>query len=95
MRDLAQSTTNYPLKLETINALNIIMAHGPSSEASIASRASKFFPFGAHPQIEMIELGRGLQALRGYFSSVRTSVNRIIVSVNVATGAFYKSGSLL
>jgi eukaryotic translation initiation factor 2C len=96
VQDLAQPTSNYPLKLETIQALNVLMAHGPSSDANITTAGgNKFYPFGNHPQLQIADLGTGLQALRGYFSSVRTSVNRILVNVNVATGAFYKSGPLL
>jgi eukaryotic translation initiation factor 2C len=96
LRDLAQPTSNYPLKLETIQALNVIMGHGSGSDRSIATASgNKFFPFGNHPQLQMAPLGGGLDALRGYFTSVRTSVNRILVNVNVATGAFYKSGPLL
>jgi eukaryotic translation initiation factor 2C len=82
VRNLAQPSSNYPLKLETIQALNVIMGHGPGSDRS-------------HPQVQIAPLGGGLDALRGYFTSVRTSVNRILVNVNVATGAFYKSGPLI
>jgi eukaryotic translation initiation factor 2C len=96
LRDLAQPTSNYPLKLETIQALNVIMAHGPSSESNIAvAGGNKFYPFGDHPQLQVAALGGGLQAVRGYFSSVRTSVNRLLLNVNVATGAFYMPGPLL
>ncbi|KAL6709045.1 hypothetical protein ACN47E_002172 [Coniothyrium glycines] len=96
VKDLSQPTTNYPLKSETIQALNVIMTYGPSSDANITTAGgNKFYPFGRHPQLMSADLGFGLQALRGYFSSVRTSVNRILVNVNVATGAFYKSGPLL
>lgn len=96
LKDLAQSTSTYPLKLETIQALNVIMAHGPSSDSNVTTAGgNKFYPFGNHPQLQIADLGSGLQALRGYFSSVRTSVNRILVNVNVATGAFYKPGPLL
>jgi eukaryotic translation initiation factor 2C len=96
LKDLAQPTSNYPLKLETIQALNVIMAHGPGSDANITvASGNKFYPFGNHPQLQVAPLGGGLQAVRGYFSSVRTSVNRLLVNVNVATGAFYKPGPLL
>jgi eukaryotic translation initiation factor 2C len=96
LQDLAQPTSQYPLKLETIQALNVLMAHGPSSDANVTTAGgNKFYPFGNHPQLQIADLGSGLQALRGYFSSVRTGVNRILVNVNVATGAFYKSGPLL
>jgi eukaryotic translation initiation factor 2C len=96
LKDLAQPTSNYPLKLETIQALNVIMGHGPGSDRSMTTAGgNKFFPFGNHPQLQKAPLGGGLDALRGYFTSVRTSVNRILINVNVATGAFYKSGPLL
>ena len=94
--DVSKPTSNYSLKLETIQALNVLMTHGPSSESSIATAGgNKFYPFGNHPQLQFADLGSGLQALRGYFTSVRTSVNRLLVNVNVATGAFYKPGPLL
>jgi hypothetical protein len=94
--DVSTPESNYSLKLETIQALNVLMTHGPSSESNVTTAGgNKFYPFGAHPQLQMADLGSGLQALRGYFTSVRTSVNRILVNVNVATGAFYKSGPLL
>ncbi|KAJ8105360.1 hypothetical protein OPT61_g10226 [Boeremia exigua] len=93
--DVSRPTSTYPLKLETIQALNILMTHGPSSDPGIATAGgNKFYPFGNHPQLQFANLGSGLQALRGYFTSVRTSVNRLLVNVNVATGAFYKPGPL-
>ncbi|KAF2800170.1 Piwi-domain-containing protein [Melanomma pulvis-pyrius CBS 109.77] len=96
MKDLSQSTTQYPLKSETIQALNIILSQGPQSDPRIVNVGqNKLYPFGSHPQMETRDLGLGLRALRGYFSSVRTGVNRILVNVNVSTGTFYKEGSLL
>lgn len=94
--DVSKPASNYPLKLETIQALNVLMSHGPSSDSGIATAGgNKFYPFGTHPQLQSADLGYGLQALRGYFTSVRTSVSRLLVNVNVATGAFYKPGPLL
>lgn len=93
LRDVSQPTHNYPLKLEAIDALNAVMTYGPSSQPSVTTAAGNvFYPFGNHPQAEMTELGGGLQAHRGYFISVRTSVSRLLVNVNVTTGAFYKPG---
>ncbi|KAF2874318.1 Piwi domain-containing protein [Massariosphaeria phaeospora] len=95
MSDLTTSTSTYPLKLETIQALNIVLAQGPSTDPNIATASgNRYYPFGG-PQHQVCDLGSGLQALRGYFSSVRTSVSRIIVNINVATGAFYKPGPLM
>lgn len=91
-----QRNPNYSLKEEAVQALNIIMSHGPRGDSNISVVAGKrFFPYRNHAQVEMIELGRGLQALRGYFSSVRTGIGRILVNVNVATSTFLKPEPLL
>ncbi|ORX97093.1 Piwi domain-domain-containing protein [Clohesyomyces aquaticus] len=96
MKDISGHAATYPLKLETIQALNIILSYVPSSDPNVATAGgNKFYPFGQHAKVQKTDLGTGLEALRGYFSSVRTSINRILVNVNVATGAFYKSGPLL
>lgn len=96
MKDLGSNSMTYPLKLETIQALNVVMGYGPSTAAKMAATAqNKFYPVVGHPQFVSRDLGGGLEALRGYFSSVRTSVNRVLLNVNVATGAFYKHGPLL
>lgn len=96
MNDLSNSATIYPLKLEAIQALNIILAYGPSTDSSVAvAGQNRFYPFQSHPQFRSTDLTGGLDALRGYFSSVRTSISRILVNVNVANAAFYKAGPLL
>jgi len=96
LRDLSQPAHNYPLKLEAIDALNIVIAYGPSGSANITTAAgNRFYPFDSHPQMQVADLGHAVQALRGYFASVRTSVNRVMVNVNVATSAFHKPGNLL
>lgn len=86
----------YPLRLETIQALNIIISQAPNTTTGIVPAGqNKYFPFHGHVEAVIHDLGQGLEALRGYFSSVRTGVQRILVNVNVATGAFYKHGKLL
>ncbi|KAF2812260.1 Piwi-domain-containing protein [Mytilinidion resinicola] len=85
----------YPLRMETIQALNILLSQGPTSKANHAvGGGNKFYPF-ANPELVQADLGQGLLALRGFYSSVRTGVRRIIVNINVATGAFYKPGPLM
>ncbi|KAF2493554.1 Piwi-domain-containing protein [Lophium mytilinum] len=85
----------YPLRMETIQALNILLSQGPASKANHAvGGGNKFYPF-ANPELVQANLGEGLVALRGFYSSVRTGVRRIIVNINVATGAFYKPGPLM
>ncbi|OCK75132.1 Piwi-domain-containing protein [Lepidopterella palustris CBS 459.81] len=86
----------YPAKLDTVQALNIILSRAPSSDPNIACIGqNRYFPFQGHGAAVVHDLGEGLEALRGYFSSVRTSVQRILVNINIATSAFYKSGPLL
>lgn len=40
--------------------------------------------------MDAAELGGGLLALRGYYSSVRPAVGRLLINLNVTSGAFYK-----
>lgn len=70
-----------------IQALNIILAKPPSLNGSIIPLGrSKFFVQDNRPA----DLGRGLIALRGYYSSIRPSINRILCNVNVCMTAFYR-----
>ena len=75
-------------KLPTIQALNILLGHfakSTSNRATIGS--SKSFSLGQNAAKR--DLGAGLTALRGFFSSVRVATCRILVNVNVSHGAFY------
>jgi eukaryotic translation initiation factor 2C len=45
--------------------------------------------------MDSVDITGGLIALRGYYASVRTSSNRILVNLNVASAAFYKDGPLI
>lgn len=42
-----------------------------------------------------VDLGSGLTALQGFFSSVRTSTSLLLVNVNVCRNVFYPAGSLV
>ncbi|KAH0537578.1 hypothetical protein FGG08_005644 [Glutinoglossum americanum] len=84
----------YDGKEEMIQALNIVMArHANANKDVVPVAGSKFFPLlgGANQH----DLRGGLIALRGYYTSVRTSTLRVILNVNVCTAAFYQPGSLL
>lgn len=73
-------------------ALNIFLKHYAKSANSLATiGASKTFSIGAG---ESVDLGSGLTALRGFFTSVRAATNRILVNINVSHGAFYQEGQL-
>jgi len=79
---------------EAVQALNIIMARKPSMTPDVvAVGQNKWYPVG--PQAVLSNLGGGLIALKGYYASVRTATLRMMVNLNVCTGAFYKPGPLL
>jgi eukaryotic translation initiation factor 2C len=49
-----------------------------------------FFPSASPP----FSLGGGLEAWRGFYSSVRPAFNQLMVNVNVCATAFYSEGNL-
>lgn len=76
-----------------LQALNVAMSRKPSASVDMAvfPRANKFFPIAAF----LGDLGGGLIALRGYYTSVRTATLRLLVNVNSVTASFYRPGPLL
>jgi eukaryotic translation initiation factor 2C len=87
--DLASERTQ-----QLVQGLNILLGHSPQSKpdqiATIAG--NKHFSFGAGR--EEYELGGGLNALRGYFRSVRLATGRMLVNVNVSHAVFFRPGPL-
>ena len=75
---------------ELVQALNIIMKYGPSKDSSlvVGGDNSKFFPLLG----ESSELRACVIALKGYYTSVRTSTARLLINLNVCTSAFYQEG---
>jgi eukaryotic translation initiation factor 2C len=76
-----------------ISALNIILAAYPNRSTGngvLVGRNRFFFPTAATP----VSLGGGLEAWRGFYSSVRPAHNQLMVNVNVCTTAFYTPGNL-
>ena len=79
-----------------IQLLNVIIAKPPNENQLVKNIGSnKFYPFGSHQDKEAYDLKGGLEALRGYFSSVRPVVGRMLLNVNVTAGAFYKAMPLI
>ena len=78
-------------KHEVTQALNIVLGHHPKSASSIMSvGANKHFSLqGASSQ--SYNLGAGLQAWRGYFTSVRAAASRILLNVQVKHSATYEA----
>ncbi|KAL4957388.1 ribonuclease H-like domain-containing protein [Aspergillus filifer] len=80
-------------KTEFLQALNILIRHYPKTAASIASHgAKKHYAIGQ--DAERHDLGSGLEALRGYFISVRAATARLLVNVQVKYVACYQEGPL-
>lgn len=83
----------YDSKLEMVQALNIFLKHYVKSANNLATiGASKSFSVGVNA--DAADLGSGLKAIRGFFTSVRAATNRILVNINVSHGAFYQEGQL-
>lgn len=44
---------------------------------------------------ETKDIGAGIELWRGYFQSVRPAIGRMLINIDISTGAMYQSGSLL
>ncbi|GIZ45237.1 hypothetical protein CKM354_000841500 [Cercospora kikuchii] len=99
MIDFLQSTSSgalYAGRVDLIQLLNIIVAKTPNEMANVRSVGSNnFYPYNGHPGVEYKDLDETLEALRGYFSSVRPTISRLLVNINVTSGAFFKAQHLL
>ena len=81
--------------LPIICALNIILAAHPSRSSGggvvVGKHKNKFFhPSATEPPFS---IGGGLEAWRGFHSSIRPVHKQLMVNVNVCTMAFYKPGN--
>lgn len=87
----------YAHKLDMIQGLNIFLKHYAKTSNNLATiGTSKTFATGASgaAHVDIMPLGQGLNAVRGFFTSVRAATNRILVNINVSHGAFYQEGLL-
>ena len=76
--------------LPIISALNLVLSQYASRAGVVVGRnRNKFF----FPN-ETFNLGGGLEAWKGYYSSIRPSYKSLMVNLNVATTAFYSEGNL-
>ena len=98
LRYLASTPTDasdFTGKDDAIQALNIIVARTPNLNPGVfQSGTNKFFDYPTDPS-KYNELGNGLIAVRGYYSSVRTSTLRTLLNVNAQTSPFYKAINVL
>ena len=95
--------SNFDARLEAIQAMNIIVAGSPNKDDTIFQAGqNKFFQYpGGSPDRSFSpvygsrDLGDGLIAVRGYYSSIRTSTSRILLNMNAQCSAFYPEINLL
>jgi eukaryotic translation initiation factor 2C len=85
------STPELAGKLEIIQALNFAIGNHAIASKDIATvgDANKHYLLDRNPA-NMRVLGSGMEALRGYYKSVRTGTARILLNVNVTHGVFYE-----
>jgi eukaryotic translation initiation factor 2C len=89
-----QTSVLFGSKEEIIQALNIVIGYYPKTASNIFSvGANKHFELSQHG-LETRSLGAGLQAIRGFFISVRAATSRILVNVQVKHTAYYDEGPL-
>lgn len=80
--------------LPIISALNLVLAAFPSSSAGqgvMVGRNRFFFRSGG---VRPVSLGGGLEAWKGFYSSVRPAWKQLMVNVNACTTAFYQPQNL-
>ncbi|KAL8761911.1 MAG: hypothetical protein Q9184_002015 [Pyrenodesmia sp. 2 TL-2023] len=82
-------------KAEVVQALNLIMTRTANESQAIYGGGvrNKFYKYPN--QEDWFHLGSGLIAVKGFYTSVRTSTLRLLVNINVANGAFYPAINLL
>ena len=81
-------------KEEVIQSINIVMGQYCKAHPNIASvGANKHYDLSA-ANIQSMDLGSGLKAVRGFFISARAATARILLNVQVKNAAFYQEGPL-
>jgi eukaryotic translation initiation factor 2C len=80
---------------QAIQALNIFLAKFPRDQIRIVPvSGNRFFLVSQRNDLQF-ELGCGLVARKGFYSSIRPTIGRMLVNFNVCTKAFYKTGPLV
>lgn len=83
----------YPEKEAMFQVWNIMLHHQIESLRHIAVVRNGAFPLSGN-LCDIHDLGGGVQAVRGFFSSIRPAAGRILINVNITWKAFYKPGLL-
>ena len=72
----------------TLQALNVVIRMEPSLKYPFNVRS--FFT-----NRETKDIGGGIVLWRGYFQSVRPAIGKMLINVDISTGAMYKEGPLI
>ncbi|KAI5309807.1 hypothetical protein KEM55_002361, partial [Ascosphaera atra] len=100
LEDLRRTTPNseYAVnKEEIIQALNIVLKdHAKNSDElfTLGKNQGGNKIYSKSDSATSQDLGDGLSAVRGFYTSVRPATDRLLLNVNVSNGAFYKSKPL-
>ena len=74
--------------------MNIVMGHHPKANPAVSSiGANNHFSLDPNAA-EVMNLGGGLEVLRGFFVSIRAATARLLVNVQVKYAACYQSDKL-
>lgn len=76
--------------MPVVSALDIIIAQHPARTGITVGRNRYFFP----NESSAMPLGSGLEALKGFYSSVRPTFRQLMVNINTCASAFYREGNL-
>jgi len=80
---------------QATQALNILASKYPRDQPNIAPiGGNRFFIIDDRSEL-MMDLGGGVVARKGFYSSIRPTVGRMLCNVNVCTKAFFKPGPLV
>jgi eukaryotic translation initiation factor 2C len=77
--------------LPLISALNLVLQQQPADMGVRVGKNRYFFPLSGMPAMD---LGLGVEACQGFFTSVRPTYKQLMVNVNVCMTAFYTRGNL-
>ncbi|TBU46218.1 argonaute-like protein [Dichomitus squalens] len=80
--------------MPVVNAMNIILSAHPNRVVGGGVMVGRNKFFHPSPSAPPVPLGGGLEAWRGFYSSVRPAWKQLMVNVNVCTTAFYTPGNL-
>lgn len=77
-----------------IQALGFIVSHNCKASSQVASIGANRHHMISPAENEVISLSAGLEAVRGFFLSVRAATGRILLNVQPKHSPFYVAGSL-